>query len=101
VTSRERLPALPDLPTVHESGLQGYESSQWYGVLAPAGTPAEVLNVLNAHIVRIMHSADMKQRMTEAGSVAVGSTREAFAAHLREEFAKWARVIKASGATVD
>jgi tripartite-type tricarboxylate transporter receptor subunit TctC len=101
VTSRERLPALKELPTVAESGLKGYESSQWYGVLAPAGTPAEIVTLLNAHIAKIMQSADMKQRMAEAGSLAVGSTREAFAKHLADELAKWARVIKASGATAD
>jgi tripartite-type tricarboxylate transporter receptor subunit TctC len=101
VTSRERLPALKELPTVAESGLKGYESSQWYGVLAPAGTPAEIVTLLNAHIAKIMQSADMKQRMAEAGSLAVGSSREAFAKHLAAELAKWARVIKASGATAD
>ena len=101
VTSRERLPALKDLPTVAESGLKGYESSQWYGVLAPAGTPADILASLNSSIVKIMQSADMRQRMADAGSVAIGSTREAFAKHLADELAKWARVIKASGATAD
>jgi tripartite-type tricarboxylate transporter receptor subunit TctC len=101
VTSRSRLSALPGLPTVAESGLKDYESSQWYGVLAPAGTPAEVLNVLNAHVVKIMEGADMKQRMTDSGNVAVGSTREAFAAHLKRELDKWAKVIKQSGARVD
>lgn len=101
VTSDERLPAMNDLPTVTESGLKGYRSSQWYGVLAPAGTLVEILNLLNAHIVKIMQSAEMKQRMTASGSVAVGSTREAFAAHIREEFEKWAKVIRLSGARVD
>ena len=101
MTSRERLPALHDLPTVAESGLKGYESSQWYGVLAPAGTPVDILNLLNAQIAKIMHTPDMKQRMAESGSVAVGSTREAFARYLADEFTKWARVIKASGATAD
>jgi tripartite-type tricarboxylate transporter receptor subunit TctC len=101
VTSRERLPALPALPTVSESGLRGYESSQWYGLLAPAGTPAEIVNLLSAQTMKIMQTADMKQRMAEAGSIAVGSTREAFAKHLVDEFAKWAKVIKASGAKAD
>jgi tripartite-type tricarboxylate transporter receptor subunit TctC len=101
VTSRQRLPALPALPTVSESGLRGYESSQWYGFLAPAGTPAEIVNLLNTHTMKIMQTAEMKQRMAEAGSIAVGSTREAFARHLVDEFAKWAKVIKASGATAD
>ena len=101
VTSKGRLPALRDLPTVAESGLKGYESSQWYGVLAPAGTPMDIVNLLNAHIVKIMQTADMKQRMAESGSLAIGSTREAFAQHLADDLAKWARVIKASEATAD
>ena len=101
VTSTQRVPALPELATVAESGLKGYESSQWYGVLAPAGTPADILNTLNSHIAKAMQSPEMKQRMPDCGSLAVGSTREAFAAHLRTEFAKWAKVIKQSGAQVD
>ena len=101
VTSLERLPALPDLPTVNESGLKGYQSSQWYGLLAPTGTPADILNLLNGHAVKIMQSADMKERMKNSGSVAVGSTREVFAKFVQNEFTKWAKVIKASGATVD
>lgn len=101
VTSLERLPALPELPTVSESGLQGYQSSQWYGLLAPAGAPPEILNFLSGHATKIMQSADMKERMKNSGSVAVGSTREVFARHLQTEFAKWSKVIKASGATVD
>jgi tripartite-type tricarboxylate transporter receptor subunit TctC len=101
VTSRERVPALPGLPTVSESGLKGYESSQWYGVLAPAGTPADVLDLLNKNIVTIMRAPDMTSRMTGEGLVAVGSTREQFASHIKVELAKWAKVIKASGARVD
>lgn len=101
VTTLERLPALPDLPTVAETGLKGYQSSQWYGVLAPAGTPVTVLNKLSSSLMKIMQEPQMKQRMTSNGSLAVGSTREAFAAHLRSEFDKWAKVIKRSGARVD
>jgi tripartite-type tricarboxylate transporter receptor subunit TctC len=101
VTSLERLPALPELPTVSEAGLKGYQSSQWYGLLAPAGTPADILNLLNGHAVRIMQSPDMRERMKNSGSVAVGSSREVFAKFLQAEFTKWARVIKESGATVD
>ena len=101
VTSRERLSALPKLPTVSEAGLKGYESSQWYGFLAPAGTPPDILDVLSSHTMKIMQTPEMKERMAKSGSVAVGSTREAFAKHLASEFQKWAKVIKASGATAN
>jgi tripartite-type tricarboxylate transporter receptor subunit TctC len=101
VTSRTRLAALPALPTIAEAGLKNYESSQWYGFLAPAGTPADILNALATHTMKIMQTPDMKQRMLDNGNVAVGSTREEFAAHLRTEFEKWANVIKRSGARVD
>ncbi len=98
VTSRQRVPAMPELPTVSESGLKGYESSQWYGLFAPAGTPADVIALLNSQVVKIMQAPDMKQRMTAEGLVAVGSTRDEFAAYVKVELAKWAKVIKASGA---
>lgn len=101
VTSRERLSALPRLPTVSEAGLKGYESSQWYGFLAPAGTPPDILELLSSHTMKIMQTPEMKERMAKSGSVAVGSTREAFAKHLASEFQKWAKVIKASGATAN
>ena len=101
VTSRQRVPAMPELPTVSESGLKGYESSQWYGLFAPAGTPADVIALLNSQVVKIMQAPDMKQRMTSEGLVAVGSTRDEFAAYVKVELAKWAKVIKASGARVD
>ena len=101
VTSRERLAAFPDLPTIAESGLPGYESSQWYGLLAPAGTPAEILDFLNGHTAKVMHTPEMEARMKHDGLVAVAGTREQFAAHIRTELDKWARVIRASGASVD
>jgi tripartite-type tricarboxylate transporter receptor subunit TctC len=101
VTSRERLAAFPELPTISESGLPGYESSQWYGVLAPAATPTDVLNLLNIQIVKIMGGAEMKNRMTSDGLVPIGGSREQFATHIKSEIEKWAKVISASGATVD
>jgi tripartite-type tricarboxylate transporter receptor subunit TctC len=100
-TSRERLPSMPQLPTIAESGLSGYESSQWYGVLAPAGTPQEILNLHNSHIVRIMQAADIRKRLINDGSVPVGSTREQFASHIKTEIAKWANVVRQSGARLD
>ena len=101
VTSRARVLAMPELPTVSESGLKGYESSQWYGLLAPAGAPADVLGLLSTQVMKIMQAPDMKQRLTGEGLVAVGSTREQFTAHIKTELTKWAKVIKASGARVD
>jgi len=101
VTSRERLAAYPDLPTVAESGLPGYESSQWYGLLAPAGTPNEILDILNGSVANIMHGLDMKATMARDGLVPIGSSRADFAAHIRSEIEKWAKVIAASGARVD
>lgn len=101
VTTAERLPALPELPTVAEAGLKGYQSSQWYGMLAPAGTPADIVALLSDHAAKIMQGPQMQERMKNSGSVAVGSTRDVFAKHLQSEFVKWAKIIKASGARVD
>src|SRR5205823_14941018 len=95
ITSVKRAPALSDLPTVAESGLPGFEASQWYGVLAPAGTAPPILDLLNSQIVKIMRTPEMKSHMTADGLVAIGSSREEFAAHIKAETEKWARVIRA------
>ena len=101
VTSRERLAAMPNLPTVAEAGLKGYESSQWYGLWAPAGTSVEILNFLNGQVAKIMHAADVRQRLIDDGLIPIGGTREQFSAHVKSEIAKWASVIRQSGARVD
>ena len=101
VTSKERLASFPDLPTVSSSGLSGYESSQWYGILAPVGTPTEVLNVLSKQVQAIMQTQDMQQRMKTDGLVPIGSTREQFTSHIKLELDKWAKVVSQAGATID
>src|SRR4051812_7410454 len=101
VTSTSRLESMKELPTVAEAGLKGYESSQWYGLMAPAGTPEEALNTLSINVIKIMQAGDMKQRLHDDGIVPVGNTRQQFAAYIKTELVKWADVIKRSGARID
>lgn len=101
VTSAKRSPAMPDLPTVAESGVPGYESVAWFGVLAPAGTPPALVKKLNAEIVKVLKSPDVAQRLASQGAEPVYNTPEEFSALIKTEMVKWAKVIKASGAQVD
>ena len=101
ISSLQRAAALPDLPTVAESGVRGYEASQWYGIMAPAATPDAIVARLHAELVKIVQSPDMTARMAAEASIPVGSTPQQFSAYLQEEIVKWARVIKASGAKLD
>ena len=94
VTTKKRSPAAPDLPTMQEAGVAGYEVAGWYGVLAPAKTPCPIIDKLNVEIVRILHSPDVQNRLAADGSEAVGSTPEQFGAHIKAEVAKWSKVIK-------
>jgi tripartite-type tricarboxylate transporter receptor subunit TctC len=101
VTSAKRFPGTPEIPTIAESGVPGYEASSWFGVLAPAGTPKEIVNKLSTEIAKALKTPEMKKKLEEQGAEAVGSTPEEFAAHIKAETAKWAKVVKESGATVD
>ena len=101
VTSTTRLSSMQELPTVAEAGLKGYESSQWYGVFAPAGTPEDILNSLNGQVVKIVRSPEMQQRLHEDGIVPAGNSRQQFAAYIKIELVKWADVVKRSGARID
>lgn len=101
VTSAKRFPGTPDIPTIAEAGVPGYEASSWFGVLAPAGTPKEIVNKLSTEIAKALKTPEMTKRLEEQGAQAVGSTPEEFAAHIKAETAKWAKVVKESGATVD
>lgn len=84
-------------PSIAEAGVPGYEAVQWYGVLAPADTPKEIITRLNAEIVRIVHMAEVKDRLSSDGAVPVGASPEQFAAFLRSEVAKWTKVAKTAG----
>ena len=97
VTGARRSSLLPDMPTVAEAGVPGYEASGWFGVLVPAGTPQSIVDRLNAEIVKGLASADARQRLAAlGGEVAVG-TPDQFAAHLRVESAKWGKLIRTLG----
>ncbi len=88
---------LPEVPTLKEAGIEGVEVVVWYGVLAPAGTPREIVGVLANAIAKAAHAPDVKQRLLEQGSEPVGNTPEQFGALLRDEVAKWGEVVKAAG----
>jgi tripartite-type tricarboxylate transporter receptor subunit TctC len=97
VTTKKRSPAAPDLPTMQEAGVAGYEVAGWYGVLAPAKTPRVIIDKLNVEIVRILRSPDVQNRLAADGSEAVGSTPDQFGAHIKSEVAKWSKVVKEAG----
>jgi tripartite-type tricarboxylate transporter receptor subunit TctC len=101
VTSAKRAPALPDVPTIAESGLPGFEATSWFGIVAPAGTPPAIIARINADIDQWLQSPDVKEKLLAQGAIAAGGTPEQFAAHIRSETEKWAKVVKASGAKVD
>ena len=101
VTSAERSPAAPEIPTMAESGLPGYDVSTWYGLLVPAGTPKEIVARLNAEVVRILNLPELKERLRSQGADVIPSTPDQFAAHIRQEMVKWAQVVRQSGARAD
>jgi tripartite-type tricarboxylate transporter receptor subunit TctC len=101
VSSPKRLDALPEVPTVAESGYKDFEADQWYGVVAPAGTPPAVIAKLNAQINLSLNSPALKQRLHNEGAVAVPSTPEAFGAHIAREIARWQPVIKSGRVKAD
>lgn len=94
LTSRTRAPELPDMPTVAESGVPGYEVVVWYGVFAPRGTPAPVINLLHGSIVKILQMRDMRERLANDGAQPLGNTPAEFAAINKAEVAKWAKVVR-------
>jgi tripartite-type tricarboxylate transporter receptor subunit TctC len=101
VTSAQRSPSLPELPTIAESGLPGYDVVSWFGVLAPAAVPRPLIERLHAEIVKALALPDVKERLAGLGAVIVASSPEQFAAYIRSEIVKWEKVVKISGARAE
>lgn len=101
VTSAKRIGALPDVPTVAESGVPGYEASVWYGVVVPARTPPEIVTKLNAEIAKILRERGQRDRIAASDFEVMSSTPAEFGSFIRSETAKWTKVVKASGARAD
>ena len=97
VTSAKRSPALPDVPTVAESGVPGYEAIAWQGLVAPAGTPRPVIARINSEFVKVLKQPDIVAKLNDQGYETVASTPEWFAQYIRSEIAKWTKVIRTAG----
>jgi tripartite-type tricarboxylate transporter receptor subunit TctC len=101
ISSKTRAPSAPEVPTVEEAGVPGYEVNVWFGVLTVAGTPAEVVQRLNTEMVKILNSAEIKERFGNVGVDVVASTPEYFAKYLKAEVERWAKVVKDAGIKAD
>jgi len=101
VTSAQRATSLPDVPTMAESGLPGFEAVSWIGALVPAGTPQPVVDKIHTDLVAVLRMPEIKEKLGASGAVVVGNTAEQFAAWNRNEIAKWSRAVKDSGAKAD
>jgi tripartite-type tricarboxylate transporter receptor subunit TctC len=97
VTSARRLPVIPEVPTIAEAGLPGYEVNNCYGVLTPAKTPKTIVDKLNAEIVRILQLPGTRAQLEMLGFDVIGSTPEEFTAFAKKDMAKWARTLKDAG----
>jgi tripartite-type tricarboxylate transporter receptor subunit TctC len=102
VTSAQRSPALPNVPTIQEAAkLKGFDASAWFGLLAPANTPREVVNKVQQDVAKILATAEMRERFAAQGALPVGDTPAQFTAFIKGELDKWTQVVKFSGARVD
>lgn len=101
VTSLKRSELAPEVPTVDESGVKGFDVNVWFGVVAPASTPREIVTRLNTEINKIIAMPDVRQRFTNGGVTPVGGTADQFTEHIRNEVAKWGKVVKATGARAE
>jgi len=101
VTTLQRLPQMPEIATVAESGLAGYEATSWFGLVAPAAIAPELLKKISTDALQVLATRDMRERVASHGATIVANTPEQFRAQIRDDLAKWARIIKQSGATAD
>lgn len=101
VTSLKRVAAVPDVATIDEQGLKGYETGSWFGMAVPAGTPRDIVNKLHNEAVRIIALPEIRDRMSAEGAEFVGDTPEQYTAFVKSEIVKWGKAVKASGATAD
>jgi tripartite-type tricarboxylate transporter receptor subunit TctC len=101
VTTAKRTASLPDVATVAELGIPGFEATTWHGLVAPAGTPKDIIDTLNRATVEVLKDPNVRKSLTDLGVDIAGSSPEEFAAYIRLEIPKWAAVIAASGAQVE
>ena len=94
VSSRKRSESMPNIPAIAEAGVPNYEATQWYGLVAPAGTPADIIARLNAEATQALKTQDMKDKLASDGAEPVGTTPAEFAAHIKSELQKWANVAR-------
>jgi tripartite-type tricarboxylate transporter receptor subunit TctC len=100
VTELKRVAILPDIPTIDELGLRGFDATTWHGIVAPAGTPKDIVDTLHNATIKALNNADVRQSLTALGVEVGGDSPAEFAAYIKSEIPKWAAVIKASGATL-
>ncbi len=101
VSTRERFPPLPDLPTMEQSGVKGFDASSWNGVVMPAGTARDIVTKVNAELVKMLRSPGMQEKILQQGGIAIGNTPEEFTAYVKTEIDKWAKVAQAAKVRLD
>ena len=97
VVSPKRLAFAPDIPTITEAGVPGFDAANWFALLAPAGTSREIVQVLNTHVAKALESAELRQRLAAQGAVLESSTPEALSVLIRDDLERWAKVVKKAG----
>jgi tripartite-type tricarboxylate transporter receptor subunit TctC len=101
MTGSKRFSGMPDLPTISESGVAGFEVNNWYGVFVPKGTPPDIINTLNTELVRALQTSEVKNQLFASGIVTAWDTPAEFSAYIKSETKKWAKIVADSGASID